>query len=209
MAFTRKFLTALGIEDDKIEQIIDAHTEVTNALKKERDALQEKADTVDEAQKELKKAQKKLKEYEDAESGESSWQSKYEAEKTAKEKAEKDLADYKADVEAKETLASKQNAYKALLRDAGVSDKRFDSIVKVTDFEKIELDENGKIKDSANVTENIKTEWGDFIQKKSEEGAKVGNPPTNNGGNGTGGLSRAAQLAAKHHESLYGAPNKE
>ena len=37
MAFTRKFLSALGIEADKVDQIIDAHTEVTDALKSERD----------------------------------------------------------------------------------------------------------------------------------------------------------------------------
>ena len=33
MALTRKFLKAMGIEDDKIDQIIDAHTETVTALK--------------------------------------------------------------------------------------------------------------------------------------------------------------------------------
>ena len=37
MGLTRKFLSALGIETEKIEQIIEAHTEVTDALKAERD----------------------------------------------------------------------------------------------------------------------------------------------------------------------------
>ena len=35
MAFTRKFLTSLGIDEDKIETIMTAHIEVTDALKAE------------------------------------------------------------------------------------------------------------------------------------------------------------------------------
>ena len=32
---TRKLLKSMGIEDEKVDQIIEAHTEVTDALKKE------------------------------------------------------------------------------------------------------------------------------------------------------------------------------
>ncbi len=35
MALTRKFLAALGIEDDKVDEIIQAHTETVNGLKDE------------------------------------------------------------------------------------------------------------------------------------------------------------------------------
>lgn len=203
MAFTRKFLSALGIEEDKIEQIMEAHVEVTNALKKDRDDAKEKADTLDNVQKELNDTKKKLKAYEDAD-GDDSWEKKYNDAVTEKKKAEDALADYKAGIEAKEALTTKQNAYKELLKEKKVSDKRLDAILKVTDFDKIELDNDGKIKDVENVGKNIETEWGDFITTKTEEGAGVGNPPANNGGNGTNGLSRAAQLAQKHHESLYG-----
>ena len=41
MALTRKFLKAMGIEDEKAEEIISAHVETVNGLKGERDALQE------------------------------------------------------------------------------------------------------------------------------------------------------------------------
>ena len=44
MALTRKFLRALGIEDDKVEEIIGAHLETVNPLKDERDNLKEQAD---------------------------------------------------------------------------------------------------------------------------------------------------------------------
>ena len=35
MSLTRKLLRSMGIEDEKVDQIIEAHTEVTDALKKE------------------------------------------------------------------------------------------------------------------------------------------------------------------------------
>ena len=47
MALSRKFLAAMGIEADKIDEIITAHVETVDGLKKERDDLKEKADKYD------------------------------------------------------------------------------------------------------------------------------------------------------------------
>ena len=44
MAFTRKMLKALGIEEDKIDQIMDAHVEVVDALKADRDTYKADAE---------------------------------------------------------------------------------------------------------------------------------------------------------------------
>ena len=60
MALTRKFLEALGIEQAKIDEIISAHTEVTNALKADRDSYKEKAEKYDETKTELDKAKSEL-----------------------------------------------------------------------------------------------------------------------------------------------------
>ena len=38
MALTRKMLKAMGIEEDKIEQIIEAHSETVDSLKADRDS---------------------------------------------------------------------------------------------------------------------------------------------------------------------------
>ena len=94
----------------------------------------------------------------------------------------KEYDDYKAGVETKELNAKKESAYKALLKDAGVSDKRFDSILKVTSLDGIELGEDGKIKDAENLTKSIKSEWADFIVSENKQGAKTPTPPANNGG---------------------------
>ena len=53
MAFTRKMLKAMGIEDEKIDQIIDAHSETVDALKADRDAYKEDAAKLAAVQKEL------------------------------------------------------------------------------------------------------------------------------------------------------------
>ena len=51
---TRKFLTALGIEDENVQdQIISAHTEATDALKEQRDGYKADAEKLPEVQKEL------------------------------------------------------------------------------------------------------------------------------------------------------------
>ena len=53
MSLTRKALSAMGIEDEKIDQIIEMHTDVTNALKEERDTYKADAEKLPAVQKEL------------------------------------------------------------------------------------------------------------------------------------------------------------
>ena len=51
MALTRKMLKAMGIEDEKIDEIVDAHAETVDALKKERNKYKEDADKLADIQK--------------------------------------------------------------------------------------------------------------------------------------------------------------
>ena len=51
MALTRKFLSALGIEADKIDEIINAHSETVDALKEERDNFKSNAEKYADIQK--------------------------------------------------------------------------------------------------------------------------------------------------------------
>lgn len=51
MALTRKFLKAMGIEDEKIDQIIDAHTETVDGLKEKLRAAEDDSKTLKEVQK--------------------------------------------------------------------------------------------------------------------------------------------------------------
>lgn len=172
MAVTRKALKAMGIEDEKIEQIIEMHTETVNAIKEERDALKDAQKNVDEIQKELDKANKKINSYE--EKGETIAKAEYDAIKTEYE-------NYKADITAKETRKAKADAYRELLKKAGVHESSLSAILDVTNYDKIEVDEKGEIKGGDKHIESIKSKWSGFIPTTQKFGVKVPNPPANNG----------------------------
>ena len=175
MALTRKMLKAMDLDDDKISQIIDAHQSTIDEIATERDSLKAdaakykaEAERLGSVEKDLIKAQAKLED----------------AEKTSEKlkSLQDEFNTYKADVDAKATRAQKEKAYRALLTEAGVSEKRFDSIIKVSDLDKVELDKDGNVKDSKNIVNSLKTEWADFIVTEGVRGASTSNPPANTGG---------------------------
>lgn len=174
MALSRKFLKALGIEDEKIDQIIDAHSETVNALKDEMADYKAKADGADSTKKELDKLKAEIKEAEEK-NGKDPYKVKYEAIK-------EDFENYKKDVEAKATKANKEKLYTELLKEAGVADKRIAAILRVSDLDKIEVDTDGKLKDSKELSKSIKEEWADFITKTESKGAETATPPGSTGG---------------------------
>jgi hypothetical protein len=184
MALTRKFLAAFGIEADKIEEIITAHTETVNALKEQinenkidANELKTLKDNLKAKEDELKEANKKIKAFEESawEEKANEWEQKYNDLKT-------EYDGYKTDIETQELKNTKVNAYKKLLKEAGVSEKRIDSVIKVSDIESISIDKDGNIKDADKLIESVKEEWSDFITATSQQGANTATPPANNGG---------------------------
>ena len=167
MALTRKFLSALGIEEAKIDEIISAHADTVNALKEQRDGYKADADK-------LPAVQKALDDLKASQSGDDPYKEKY-------EKKAKEFDEYKKGVEAKELKRSKSAAYKQVLKELKAS--HIDSILKAsqTELEKIELDEDGKIKDVDKLKESIKKEWADFIVEEGQQGAKTATPPASEG----------------------------
>ncbi len=97
------------------------------------------------------------------------------------DKLKQEYDDYKADITAKNTRTEKENAFRELLKSAGVSEKRLNAIIKVSDIDGLELDKDGKIKNADKHTETVKTEWADFIETTTVKGANTANPPANNG----------------------------
>lgn len=174
MALTKKMLQAMDLTEDKIDQIIEAHRSTINGLTDERDALKAdvekyktEAERLASVEKDLIKAQGKLED----------------AEKTSEKlKAlQNEFDEYKADVDAKATQASKEKAFRELLKEAGISEKRYDAIIKVSDMSAIEIDKDGKIKDAKSIVGNIKNEWADFIVIEGAKGASTPNPPSSGG----------------------------
>lgn len=171
MALSRKMLKAMSISEEQIDEIIEAHTETVNALKEERDEFKAQADKVPTLQKELGE----LKENAEKNEGKNPYKVKYDALK-------EEFDNYKADVDKKAAKAVKEDAYRSLLKEAGVSEKRIGSVLKVSDVDSIELDKDGKIKGSDKLIDSIKEEWADFIETGKTVGAPTATPPANVGG---------------------------
>lgn len=165
---TRKFLSALGIEADKVDEIINAHVETMDGLKEELTKAKNEASTYKEAAEKLESVQKELDSLK-ADNEKNPYKVKYEAVK-------EEFEAFKNEQSAKATKEAKEKAYKALLKEAGVSEKRIDAVTRVADLEKIELDKEGKIKDSDKLVDSIKTEWSDFITETSAKGAETPKP---------------------------------
>lgn len=197
MALTRKFLNALGIEAEKVDQIIEAHSETVNGLKDEINQLKEKADASDSIQKDLDKAKADLAEAQKSLEGKDSYKEKYETTKAEYDK-------FKADVTAKAESDTKARLYRELLAKAGVSEKRLDSIMKVTNLSEMKLGKGGEtLEDADKLTESIKKEWSDFIGTNERKGADTATPPAGGPPNPEG-KSRAAEIYKNHYTALYG-----
>lgn len=186
----------MGIDTDKIDEIITAHRETVDALKDERDGFKADAEKLADVQRDLDNANQKIADLEN-EDGKDKWKVKYDALKD-------EYADYKTSVEAEKTEAKKNDAYRKLLKEVGVSEKRIDSVLKVTDTKDLEFDGDGNLKDSDKLKNAIKDEWSDFIVTEKQKGADVNTPPEDARGAGTHTPSRAAMVAQKHYEFMYG-----
>lgn len=169
MALTRKFLSALGIEDEKVDEIIGAHTETVNALKEQRDSYKEEAEKLPGVQKELDEMKAAAEK-----SGKDAYKVKYEALK-------EDFDKFKQEQKDKEVHARKEDAYKTLLEEVGISEKRIRSVLKVSDVDAIEFDDEGKVKDADALKKAIGEEWADFIVQKETKGANTATPPAGSG----------------------------
>ena len=165
MALTRKALKAMGLSDEQVDSVIEMHTETVDALKESRDTYKTDADKLPELQAELDKLKAKV-----GEDGKNPFEVKYNALK-------EEFDQYKNEVTGKETARAKEEAYKELLKSAGVSEKRISAVLKVTDLKSLKLDAEGKLENAEDLTNSIKTEWADFIATEKKEGAAVPTPP--------------------------------
>ena len=159
-------LKAMGIEEEKIDQIIEAHSETVDSLKADRDSYKEDAEKLKDVQKELDDLKAK---------GDDGWKEKHD-----RLKAEFDQ--YKNDVQAKETKAAKEAAYRAILKDANLSEKGIEKAVKYAEWDKIELDADGKLKGANDHIKAVREEWAEYVTTTTTTGAKTSTPPANNGG---------------------------
>lgn len=148
MALTREFLRGMSLTEEQVSAIIAEHVDVKKAIEKQRDDLQKQLD--DRAK-------------------EPDWHQKH-------DDLQKSFDDYKAAVTAKETLAAKHAAFRKLLTAENIPAKFHDRIVKMTDFDALELD-NDAIKDEKAARTAIKADWGEYVATPETQTTPPATPP--------------------------------
>lgn len=181
MALTRKYLKAMGIEDEKIDQIIEAHTDTVNALKEERDNYKTDAEKLPDVQRELDELKAK---------GDDGYKEKYEKERS-------DFEAYKTEVANKESRVAKENAYRELLKSAGIKETHIETLADTRaaqgDIDGIEL-KDGAIVDADKLVSALKERWSGYVVTTETRTAGIETPPANTGG---GGKTKDEILAIK------------
>lgn len=174
MSLTRKMLKALGLEDDKIEQIIEAHTEVTDALKSQLTAAQDSAESLATITTERDTLQAKIADLE------------AKAPDAAKVQAAFDA--YKAQVDGEKANAQKATLLADALKAAGVvRDSAVKALLKVADVSTATVSD-GKLENAESIIAALKTEYPDFFAVTGTTGTPPVNPPS---AGGTGMTSEA------------------
>jgi hypothetical protein len=160
MALTREMLKGMALTEEQVSAIISEHVNVTSALKEQIKEYKTQAELLPAVQKEL----------DDLKKSGGDWQDKY-------NKEHKDFEQYKQDIAAKEAESKVKSAYSALLKENGIGDKYIDSILRVTDFSKMELEKEGKLKGADQLSEEIKSDYSGFIVSTETHGAGTETPP--------------------------------
>lgn len=172
MALTRKMLKAMGIEDEKIDQIVEAHSETVDALKEKLRKAEEDSEDLKDVQKELDELKKKT-------TGADDWKKKYDDEKKAFE-------DYKKEITGKEAAAAKEKAVRAYFEGKGIKGDNLEIAIRGAKDEISGIDLDGeKIKDAKSLDDLISGTFKGLVSKSSTSGAGTGTPPGNSGGKKT------------------------
>ena len=197
MSLTRKMLKAMGIEEEKIDQIIEAHSETVDSLKADRDTYKEDAEKLKTVQKELDDLKAK---------GDDGWKEKH-------DKLKGEFDKYKGDIEAKETKAKVNNAVRSYLESKSITGDNLDLAMMACEsiIASAELD-GDKLKDTTALDTLVGSKFKRLVTHTETKGANTANPPANNG-TGTGktreeilaikdGSVRRAEMAKNPH--LFG-----
>ena len=169
-AQVREILSAAGVASENmseaVDKIIDGHVTSVNALREDIAKYKADAEKLPTVQKELDDMKANTND---------SWKEKH-------DKLKGEFDTYKKDVEAKETHSKKVDAYRTILKDAGLSEKGIEKAIKYAEWDKIELETDGKLKGASDHIKAAKEEWAEYVTTTTTTGAKTTTPPANNGG---------------------------
>lgn len=169
MALTRKLLKGMGLTDEQVDTIIEAHTDTVDGLKADISRYKSDAEKLPSVQKQLDDLKA---------AGDGGYKEKYEKEHSAFET-------YKADVTAKETKAAKEKAVKAYFESKNITGANLDLAMRGCGEEMAALELDGdKIKDTKSLDELVDGTYKGLVSTTQTKGANPATPPANTGGSG-------------------------
>ena len=169
MALSRNFLKALGLTEEQVNSIVEAHTETISGIKDELKTAKEKADK-------LATVEKELNDLKTANAGKPNYEELYNADHTA-------LENLRSEITAKEARTAKEAAIGAFFEKNNIvgKQKKIAMMAIKGDIDGYEVDETGNLKDTKPLETLIKEDFAGLVSTTRTEGAGIAEPPANIG----------------------------
>lgn len=166
MALTRKLLKGMGLTDEQVDTIIEAHTDTVDGLKADVSKYKADAEKLPSVQKELDSLKA---------AGDGGYKEKYEKEHSAFEA-------FKTDITAKESKAAKEKAVRAYFESKNITGANLDLAMRGCGEEMAALELDGeKIKDTKSLDALVNGTYKGLVSTTQTHGANPANPPANTG----------------------------
>ena len=162
MSLTRKLLKGMGLTDEQVDTIIEAHTDTVDGLKEQVKTYKADAEKLPNVQKELDDLKA---------AGDGGFKEKF-------EKEHSDFENFKKTIQEKETKAAKESAAKAFFESKGITGNSLEIAMRGSSAEIAALELDGeKIKDSSALDALVNGTFKALVSTTTTKGANIPNPP--------------------------------
>lgn len=183
MALTRKLLKGMGLTDEQVDTIIEAHGDTVDGLKEDIQRYKADAEKLPGIQKELDDLKK--------DNGDD-FKARYEKER-------QDFQAYKDGIAKKEAAAAKEKAARAYFESKGIPAKSMGLVIRGAkgEIESLELD-GEKIKDASALDSLLDGDYKGLIGRAKKTGTETETPP-----DASGGAKSRAEIYKKDDKGRY------
>lgn len=183
MALTRKLLKGMGLTDEQVDTIIEAHGDTVDGLKEDIQRYKTDAEKLPGVQKELDDLKK--------DNG-NDFKARYEKER-------QDFQAYKDGIAKKEAAAAKEKAARAYFESKGIPAKSMGLVIRGAkgEIESLELD-GEKIKDASALDSLLDGDYKGLIGRAKKTGTETETPP-----DASGGAKSRAEIYKKDDKGRY------